>query len=125
MLKPRTPLTSGLPLSEAIPEKERLLFDITWGAWASDGSMRVGPPWKFLPAETDRHLVFRSQAWNNKFFQTFYPVRDTLFLGHQSQRALPRSIPEEHQRGKLPRPRKDLFRSGRQDGLSNPNQEKR
>ncbi|MFC1586649.1 DUF3108 domain-containing protein [Fibrobacterota bacterium] len=53
---------------------EHYLFDINWG-WINAGQATL----ELKPAEKPNLWKIQSLAWCNRFFQTFYPVYDTIF----------------------------------------------
>jgi hypothetical protein len=59
-----------------IPEK--LLFDIIWGGWTFKWVHAGQATLELLPTPNAKVWEIRSRAWGNKFFQSFYPVRDTV-----------------------------------------------
>jgi hypothetical protein len=59
---------------EALKAPEYLLFDIDWGFInAGQASLEILP----MPEQSNLWQI-RSLAWCNAFFQTFYPVQDTI-----------------------------------------------
>jgi len=62
----------------ALRVPENLLFDIVWGGW-SFRWVHAGRATLELNATSNPKLwTIRSTAWCNGFFQSFYPVRDTV-----------------------------------------------
>lgn len=59
-----------------VPEK--LLFDIIWGGWTFKWVHAGQATLELLPTSNAKVWEIRSRAWGNKFFQSFYPVRDTV-----------------------------------------------
>jgi len=57
---------------------EYLLFDIIWGGWSFNWVNAGTATLDFLPTENPKVSQIRSIATGNKFFQSFYPVRDTV-----------------------------------------------
>ncbi len=53
---------------------ESLLFDINWG-FINAGQANL----ELLQGKKENHWKIQSRAWCNDFFQTFYPVHDTIF----------------------------------------------
>jgi hypothetical protein len=53
---------------------ERFLFEVNWG-WVNAGQATI----ELIPMEKPNLWQIRSLAWCNKFFQSFYPVYDTVF----------------------------------------------
>jgi hypothetical protein len=60
----------------AVPEK--LLFDIVWGGWSFRWVHAGQATLELLPTAAPQIVKMRSLAWGNSFFQSFYPVRDTV-----------------------------------------------
>ncbi len=58
---------------------EKLVFDIIWGGWNFRWVHAGQASLELLPTENPAQLKIQSLAWCNKFFQSFYPVRDTVF----------------------------------------------
>jgi len=61
-----------------LPKPERLLFDLVWGGWSFRWVHAGQATLEILPTASDQILEMRSLAWCTDFFQTFYPVRDTV-----------------------------------------------
>lgn len=79
----RAPIdTTPKPLRElgqkALKVPEKLLFDIIWGGWSFRWVTAGQATLELLPTERPEIWKIRSLAWCNGFFQTFYPVRDTV-----------------------------------------------
>lgn len=60
----------------AVPEK--LLFDIVWGGWSFRWVHAGQATIELLPTATPHIVKMRSLAWGTDFFQSLYPVRDTV-----------------------------------------------
>ncbi len=60
------------------PYPEKLLFDIIWGGWSFRWVHAGQATLEILPTANPKVAQVRSLAWCNKFFNTFYPVRDTV-----------------------------------------------
>jgi hypothetical protein len=60
----------------AMPEK--LLFDIVWGGWSFRWVHAGQATLELIPTAVPQIVQMRSLAWCNGFFQSFYPVRDTV-----------------------------------------------
>jgi hypothetical protein len=63
----------------ALSAPEKLVFDIIWGGWNFRWVHAGKATLELLPMDDPAHWKIRSLAWCNKFFRTFYPVRDTVF----------------------------------------------
>lgn len=63
---------------KALKVPEKLLFDIIWGGWSFRWVTAGRATLELLPTENPETWEIRSLAWCNGFFQTFYPVRDTV-----------------------------------------------
>lgn len=63
---------------KALAAPERLVFDIIWGGWSFRWVNAGKATLELLPTERPDQWRIRSLAWCNKFFQSFYPVRDTV-----------------------------------------------
>jgi hypothetical protein len=61
----------------AVPEK--LTFDIIWGGWSFRWITAGKATLELLPEERPENWRIQSLAWCNKFFQSIYPVKDTVF----------------------------------------------
>lgn len=62
----------------ALKAPEKLLFDVIWGGWNFRWVHAGRATLELLPTGKSTEWEIRSLAWCNKFFQTFYPVRDTV-----------------------------------------------
>ncbi len=62
----------------ALRAPEKLLFDVVWGGWSFRWVHAGQATLELLPTNSPHFQQIRSLAWCNSFFQTFYPVRDTL-----------------------------------------------
>lgn len=62
----------------ALKAPEQLLFDIIWGGWSFNWVNAGQATLDLLPTENEKVWEIRSLAWGNKFFQSFYPVNDTV-----------------------------------------------
>ncbi len=74
--------THGLELrtlGASPPLPEKLLFNISWGAWHYRWIEAGQATLDILPTESPKHVRFQSLAWCNAFFQKIYPVRDTIY----------------------------------------------
>jgi hypothetical protein len=63
---------------KALAAPEKLVFDIVWGGWSFRWVQAGKATLELLPTERPEQWRIRSLAWCNKFFQSFYPVRDTV-----------------------------------------------
>ncbi len=63
---------------KALKVPEKLLFDIIWGGWSFRWVTAGQATLELLPTDRPETWKIRSLAWCNGFFQTFYPVRDTV-----------------------------------------------
>lgn len=63
---------------KALKAPEKLLFDVIWGGWNFRWVHAGRATLELLPTAKSTEWEIRSLAWCNKFFQTFYPVRDTV-----------------------------------------------
>jgi hypothetical protein len=57
---------------------EQLLFDVIWGGWSFNWVKAGSATLDLLPTTNPKVWQIRSLAWGNSFFQSFYPVRDTV-----------------------------------------------
>ena len=57
---------------------EYLLFDIIWGGWGFNWITAGQATLDFIPTSNPKVSQIRSVATGNSFFQSFYPVRDTV-----------------------------------------------
>lgn len=62
----------------ALKAPEKLVFDITWGGWNFRWVHAGKATLELLPADRPEQWKIRSLAWCNGFFQSIYPVRDTV-----------------------------------------------
>lgn len=62
----------------ALPVPEKLVFDIIWGGWSFRWVHAGQATLEMLPTANPKVIQVRSLAWCNKFFNTFYPVQDTV-----------------------------------------------
>ena len=62
----------------ALQAPEELLFDIIWGGWTFKWVNAGTASLDLLPTTNPKVWQIRSLARGNKFFQSFYPVRDTV-----------------------------------------------
>jgi hypothetical protein len=63
---------------KALKVPEKLLFDIIWGGWSFKWITAGQATLELLPTQSPVEWQIRSLAWCNGFFQTFYPVKDTV-----------------------------------------------
>jgi hypothetical protein len=63
---------------KALRAPEKLTFDIIWGGWNFRWVHAGKATLELLPAERPELWKIRSLAWCNGFFQSIYPVRDTV-----------------------------------------------
>jgi hypothetical protein len=63
---------------KALRVPEKLLFNVIWGGWSFRWVTAGQATLELLPADVPGAWEIRSLAWCNGFFQTFYPVRDTV-----------------------------------------------
>jgi Protein of unknown function (DUF3108) len=59
-----------------VPEK--LVFDIVWGGWGFRWVQAGQATLELLPTSAPQIIQMRSLAWGSDFFQSIYPVRDTV-----------------------------------------------
>lgn len=76
-------------LSAGVPGKwrdgETLDYEISWGfVSAGNAHLHVRP----MPGSADK-IEFISRAWNNGFFESVYPVQDTIYTRVGAQSLLP------------------------------------
>jgi len=57
---------------------EYLLFDVIWGGWGFNWITAGQATLDYLPTSNPKVARIRSVATGNAFFQSFYPVRDTV-----------------------------------------------
>lgn len=63
---------------KALKVPEKLLFDIIWGGWGFRWITAGQATLELLPTEKPDAWKIQSLAWCNGFFQSIYPVRDTV-----------------------------------------------
>jgi hypothetical protein len=63
---------------EAFSVPEKLIFDIIWGGWSFRWINAGQATLELLPTQNPKVIQVRSLAWCNSFFNSFYPVRDTV-----------------------------------------------
>ncbi|HKP98341.1 MAG TPA: DUF3108 domain-containing protein [Fibrobacteria bacterium] len=63
---------------KALKVPEKLLFDIIWGGWSFRWITAGQATLELLPTEKPYEWKIQSLAWCNGFFQSFYPVNDTV-----------------------------------------------
>ncbi|GEM_PF-182858 len=63
---------------KALKVPEKLLFDVIWGGWSFRWVTAGQATLELLPTDSPDEWKIRSLAWVNGFFQTFYPVHDTV-----------------------------------------------
>ena len=63
---------------KALRVPEKLLFDIIWGGWSFRWVTAGQATLELLPTDRPEAWKIQSLAWCNGFFQTFYPVKDTV-----------------------------------------------
>ena len=64
---------------KALKVPEKLLFDVVWGGWGFRWVTAGQATLELLPTERADAWKIQSLAWCNSFFQSIYPVRDTVF----------------------------------------------
>jgi len=62
----------------ALRVPEKLVFDVIWGGWSFKWVHAGKATLELLPTDSPAEWKIRSLAWCNKFFQSFYPVQDTV-----------------------------------------------
>ena len=62
----------------ALQAPEELLFDIVWGGWSFNWVHAGQATLDLLPTSNPKVWQIRSQAWCSGFFQSVYPVEDTV-----------------------------------------------
>jgi hypothetical protein len=62
----------------ALRVPEKLVFDVIWGGWSFSWVHAGKATLELLPTDSPTQWKIRSLAWCNKFFQSFYPVQDTV-----------------------------------------------
>ncbi|MDB5105322.1 MAG: hypothetical protein JWP91_3011 [Fibrobacteres bacterium] len=63
---------------KALKVPEKLLFDVIWGGWSFRWITAGRATLELLPTEVPTEWKIQSLAWCNGFFQSIYPVRDTV-----------------------------------------------
>ena len=63
---------------KALKVPEKLLFDIIWGGWSFKWVTAGQATLELHPTENPTVWQIRSLAWANGFFQSIYPVQDTV-----------------------------------------------
>jgi hypothetical protein len=63
---------------KALKVPEKLLFDVIWGGWSFRWIHAGRATLELLPTDQPTEWKIQSLAWCNKFFQSIYPVRDTV-----------------------------------------------
>lgn len=63
---------------KALKAPEKLVFDVIWGGWSFRWVHAGEATLELLPTQDSLHWEIRSLARANHFFETFYPVRDTV-----------------------------------------------
>ena len=63
---------------KALKVPEKLLFNVIWGGWGFRWITAGQATLELLPTASPTEWKIRSLAWNNGFFQSIYPVRDTV-----------------------------------------------
>src|SRR4051812_26354198 len=63
---------------KALRAPEKLLFNVIWGGWNFSWVKAGQATLELLPTKDSTQWEIRSLAWCNSFFQTFYPVQDTV-----------------------------------------------
>lgn len=63
---------------KALKVPEKLLFDIIWGGWSFRWVTAGQATLELLPTDRPEAWKIQSLAWCNGFFQSFYPVKDTV-----------------------------------------------
>jgi hypothetical protein len=88
---PATPDSLPVPLRDlgqkALKVPEKLLFDIVWGGWSFRWVNAGRATLELLPTEEKHIWKIQSLAWCNGFFQSIYPVRDTV-ISHIDSRGI-------------------------------------
>ena len=62
----------------ALQAPEELLFDIIWGGWSFNWVQAGKATLDLTPTSNPKVWQISSRAWCNGFFQSFYPVEDTV-----------------------------------------------
>lgn len=63
---------------KALKVPEKLLFNIIWGGWGFRWITAGQATLELLPTASPTEWKIQSLAWNNGFFQSIYPVKDTV-----------------------------------------------
>lgn len=63
----------------ALKAPEKLVFDVIWGVWSFSWVHAGKATVELLPTESPAQWKIRTLAWCNKFFQSIYPVQDTVY----------------------------------------------
>ncbi|MDB5048358.1 MAG: hypothetical protein JWO30_1429 [Fibrobacteres bacterium] len=63
---------------KALKVPEKLVFDIIWGGWSFRWVRAGRSTLELLPTDRPEVWKIRSLAWCTGFFQSFYPVQDTV-----------------------------------------------
>lgn len=63
---------------KALKVPEKLLFNVIWGGWSFRWVTAGQATLELLPTQNPNEWKIQSLAWCNGFFQTFYPVKDTV-----------------------------------------------
>lgn len=63
---------------KALKVPEKLVFDVIWGGWSFRWIHAGRATLELLPTDQPTEWKIQSLAWCNKFFQSIYPVRDTV-----------------------------------------------
>ncbi len=66
------------PLGKSLRAPEKLLFNLVWGGWSFRWIYAGQATLELLPTSAPQIVKMRSLAWCNDFFQSFYPVHDTV-----------------------------------------------
>jgi hypothetical protein len=88
-----TTVTDTLPAplrdlgQKALKVPEKLFFDIIWGGWSFRWVKAGRATLELLPTEEKHIWKIQSLAWCNGFFQSIYPVRDTV-VSHIDSRGI-------------------------------------
>jgi hypothetical protein len=63
---------------KALKVPEKLLFNVIWGGWSFRWVTAGQATLELLPTSEPNEWKIQSLAWCNGFFQSFYPVKDTV-----------------------------------------------
>lgn len=66
------------PVGKSLLAPEKLLFNLVWGGWSFRWIYAGQATLELLPTSAPQIVKMRSLAWCNDFFQSFYPVHDTV-----------------------------------------------